>query len=271
MSTVTVVGMGYVGLPLAVHAVEAGYEVLGVDANSDRLTSLRQGSSHVEDVSESRLSAATASGRLSFAHVDEITNFDFGIIAVPTPLKNAIPDLSYVESAARSLGRALKPGGTVVLESTTYPGTTEQLVARVIHEESGLAPTEYHLGFSPERIDPGNKTNDLHNTAKIVSGLGEAALHKINGFYQSIVAKTVPVKSPRVAEMAKLIENIFRQVNIALVNELAQIAHELQVDIWEALEAASTKPYGFMKFQPGPGVGGHCIPVDPLYLTWLAR
>jgi UDP-N-acetyl-D-glucosamine dehydrogenase len=183
-----------------------------------------------------------------------------------------VPDLTFVESAARSVGRQLKRGGTVILESTTYPGTTQDVVGRLLSGESGLtAPGDFHLGFSPERIDPGNRRWKLENTPKIVSGIDAASLVKVRAFYDELVDITVPVSSPRTAELAKLLENTFRQVNIALVNELAVAARQLGVDVWEAIDAASTKPFGFMRFEPGPGVGGHCLPVDPSYLAWHVK
>jgi len=283
MSVVAVVGLGYVGLPVATRAAEVGHTVVGLDSDGAKITSLREGCSHVEDVSDERLQAVLRDGRLrlvqatptqgdpaDYAHGFE--RFDVGVITVPTPLEDGKPDLSHIERAARTLGRLLRRGCTVVLESTSYPGTTEGLVADVLLEESGLhAGIDYHLGFSPERIDPGNRTYSFETTPKLVAGTNAAGLAKVDEFYRGLVQETVPVSSPAVAESAKLFENIFRQVNIALVNEMAVLAHDLDIDFWEVLEAAETKPYGFMKFTPGPGVGGHCIPVDPGYFSWYAQ
>jgi UDP-N-acetyl-D-glucosamine dehydrogenase len=191
---------------------------------------------------------------------------------VPTPLREGVPDLSYIEDAARALSRFVRPGATVVLESTTYPGTTQEMVAPLLEEGSGLvAGTDFFVGYSPERIDPGNPTYTLTNTPKVVSGINEASLAAVKGFYDRIVDRTVPVSTPKEAELTKLLENTFRHVNIALVNELAMFAGDLGIDVWEAIEAASTKPFGFMPFYPGPGVGGHCLPIDPSYLSWRVR
>lgn len=280
MCRVIVVGLGYVGLPLAVRAAEAQHAVVGIDLDSEKVEAVNACSSYVEDVSDERLRAARVSGRLrAFTAwripdptVDALRSFDVGIIAVPTPVRDDRPDLSYVEAAARMVGRWVSPGAVVVLESTTYPGTTEGPVAAAIFEESGLRPgQDYHLGFSPERIDPGNPVHTFETTPKVVSGSDERALAKVRAFYDGLVMETVPVSSTKVAEMAKVFENIFSQVNIALVNEMAVLAHELDIDVWEVIDAAATKPHGFLKHTPGPGVGGHCIPVDPTYLTWLAR
>lgn len=279
MSTVVVAGLGYVGLPLAVRAAEAGHRVVGVDTDDAKVDAIAGSMSYVEDVSEARLGAVVADGRLRAVTAADFVaprrggvGFDVAVITVPTPVRDDEPDLTYVLAAARMIGRRLETGGVVVLESTTYPGTTDGPVAEAIREESGLRPgVDYHLGFSPERIDPGNAVHTFETTPKLVSGTDPAALARVCAFYDTLVEQTVPVSSTRVAEFAKLFENVFSQVNIALVNEMAMLAHELGIDVWEALDAADTKPHGFLKHTPGPGVGGHCIPVDPLYLTWLAR
>ncbi|MGZ5398688.1 MAG: nucleotide sugar dehydrogenase [Nocardioides sp.] len=280
MSRVVVVGLGYVGLPLAVRAAEIGHAVIGIDLDAEKADAVNACASYIEDVSDESLRAAVGQGRLRAftswslpeSTTEALHSFDVGVITVPTPVRDGTPDLSHVESAARMLGHWVSPGAVVVLESTTYPGTTEGLVADAIFEESGLKPGhDYHLGFSPERIDPGNPIHTFETTPKIVSGTDDKALEKVQAFYDGLVHQTVPVSSPKVAELTKLFENIFSQVNIALVNEMAIIAHELGVDVWEMIDAAATKPHGFMKHTPGPGVGGHCIPVDPTYLTWLTR
>ena len=270
MSKVVVIGLGYVGLPLAVRAAEVGHHVVGYDVDALKVESLNLGRTYIEDVSDSRLHDL-ASFRAT-TDPDELAAFDIAVITVPTPLRDGTPDLSYVEAASRVVAGQLGRGATVVLESTTYPGTTENLVADGIFAASGLqAGVDYHLGFSPERIDPGNPTFRLETTPKIVSGTTTAALAKIDTFYSQLVSETVPVSSPKVAELAKLLENTFRHVNIALVNEMAVLAHEMGIDVWEAIDAAATKPFGFMRFTPGPGVGGHCLPIDPAYLSWAVR
>ncbi|WP_408907988.1 nucleotide sugar dehydrogenase [Streptomyces albidoflavus] len=265
-----VAGLGYVGLPLAVRAAEAGYAVTGVDTDAYRVKSAAAGDSYIEDIGSARLRAAVDSGRLRTT--DEYAaagGVDIGVITVPTPLRDGSPDLRYVEAAGRGLAPLLRPGALVVLESTSYPGTTEEVLLPVLEEGSGLRAGEgFHLGYSPERIDPGNPRWTLENTPKLVSGIDAASLAAVEEFYGHLVERTVAVSGPRTAELTKLLENTFRQVNIALINELALCARPLGVDIWEAVEAAATKPYGFMPFRPGPGVGGHCLPVDPAYLSW---
>ena len=202
----------------------------------------------------------------------DTADFDVAVISVPTPLRESLPDLTYIESAARSLSTRLRKGATVVLESTTYPGTTEEILAPILESGSALvAGVDFFVGYSPERIDPGNKTWGFVNTPKVVSGLNAASLERVQGFYSNLVDTTVPVSTPKEAELTKLLENTFRHVNIALVNELAIFGHQLGVNVWESIEAASTKPFGYMKFTPGPGVGGHCLPVDPSYLSWEVR
>ena len=270
---VVVVGQGYVGLPLAMRAVEVGWSVVGLDTDEDRVKRLSAGESYVEDVPSAVLLAAVESGRYQPAiDPDACTGFDVAVITVPTPLHEGAPDLTFIEQGTATVARYLRPGATVVLESTTYPGTTEELVGPLLEAGSGLvAGTDFHLGYSPERIDPGNARYGLVTTPKVVSGIDAASLAAVQGFYDSIVETTVPVSDPKVAEMTKLLENTFRHVNIALVNELAMFAADLGVDVWEAIDAASTKPFGFMRFTPGPGVGGHCLPIDPSYLSWRVR
>ena len=271
--TVVVVGQGYVGLPVAMRAIEVGYTVIGIDVDEDRIGSLKGGVSYVDDISDSQLQLALASGRyVPTTDYDDFADFDIAVITVPTPLRESLPDLSFIESSAASLAARLIKGATVVLESTTYPGTTEELLTPILETGSGLkAGTDFFVGYSPERIDPGNKVWGFVDTPKVVSGLNAASLVKVKAFYDDLVNTTVPVSSPREAELTKLLENTFRHVNIALVNELAIFANQLGVNVWESIEAASTKPFGFMKFTPGPGVGGHCLPVDPSYLSWQVR
>lgn len=268
-----VIGQGYVGLPLAVRAVEAGYDVVGIDFDSRRIDALNSGESYIEDIPNEVLAAARNTGRYqATADYALAEGFDFAVITVPTPLKDSLPDLSFIESAGASLAPYITAGATVVLESTTYPGTTQELLVPILESGSSLtAGPDFHVGYSPERIDPGNPQFGFKTTPKIVSGIDAASLAKIDGLFSDLVDQTVPVSTPREAETAKLLENTFRHVNIALVNELAVFAHELGVNVWEAIDAAATKPFGFMKFTPGPGVGGHCLPIDPSYLSWKVR
>ncbi|WP_433380431.1 nucleotide sugar dehydrogenase [Actinoplanes sp. CA-142083] len=270
---VVIAGQGYVGLPLAVRAAEVGHEVVGYDVDTLRIGRLAEGESYVEDIPAERLRAAIASGRYKpSADPADCAGYDIAIITVPTPLRDGAPDLSYVEASSELLAEHLRPGATVVLESTTYPGTTEEVVRPILEKSSGLAAgVDFHLGFSPERIDPGNPTWTVVNTPKIVSGVDEESRARVKGFYETVVETTVSVASTREAELAKLIENTFRHVNIALVNEIAMISNDLGIDVWQAIDAASSKPFGFMRFTPGPGVGGHCLPIDPSYLSWRVQ
>ncbi len=267
---VVIAGQGYVGLPLAVRATEVGHQVVGYDVDERRIERLARGESYVEDIPAERLRPLLASGGYRpTTDPAEVAGFDIAVITVPTPLRDGVPDLSYIEASAALLADHLRPGATVVLESTTYPGTTEELLAPLLEKGSGLtAGRDFHLGYSPERIDPGNPVWHLENTPKVVSGIDPAALAAVDGFYRQLVERTVPVSSCKEAELTKLLENTFRHVNIALVNELAMFAHDLGIDVWEAIDAASTKPFGYLRFTPGPGVGGHCLPIDPSYLSW---
>ncbi|HEV3133002.1 MAG TPA: nucleotide sugar dehydrogenase [Acidimicrobiales bacterium] len=273
VTRLVVVGQGYVGLPLALRAVDVGFDVVGFDVDAERIKRLAAGDSYVEDIPDDRLLAALDSGRYQPTDVpDRIAGFDVAVLDVPTPLRDGVPNLSHVEDAASVVSRHLRAGATVVLESTSYPGTTEELVAPLLEQGSGLiAGRDFHLGYSPERIDPGNPTWRLENTPKVVSGVDEASLEAVRSFYGRIVERTVSVSGTREAELTKLIENTFRHVNIALVNELAMFAAELDIDVWEAIDAATTKPFGYLRFTPGPGVGGHCLPIDPSYLSWKVR
>jgi len=265
---VVVVGQGYVGLPLAVRAAEVGFPVVGYDISPARTEELRAGRSYVEDISHAQLRAALDADFLPSCDAEDLADFDIAVVTVQTPLTEGMPDLSYIEAAARDLAVHLKPGALVVLESTTYPGTTEELLQPILQAGGLQAETDFFVGYSPERIDPGNATYTFVSTAKVVSGIGPNSLSVVEGFYGSLVDKIVPVSSTAEAELTKLLENTFRHVNIALVNELAMFARDLGVDIWSAIDAAATKPYGFMRFTPGPGVGGHCLPIDPSYLAW---
>jgi UDP-N-acetyl-D-glucosamine dehydrogenase len=272
-SRLVVVGQGYVGLPLAMRAVEVGYDVTGYDIDEERIKALAAGESMVEDVKGGVLRAALATDRYRpTTDLDGTEGFDVAVISVPTPLTEGVPDLGFIRRAAAALAGHVTRGCCVVLESTTYPGTTEELVGPILEAGSGLVVgADFALGYSPERIDPGNPEWNFVNTPKVVSGVDAASLETVSAFYGSLVDHTVPVATVMEAELTKLLENTFRHVNIALVNELAVFARDLGIDIWKAIDAASTKPFGFMPFRPGPGVGGHCLPVDPSYLAWRVR
>jgi UDP-N-acetyl-D-glucosamine dehydrogenase len=270
---VVIVGQGYVGLPVAVHAAAAGFDVVGFDTDARRVKRLNAGESIVEDVSDDDLRAALDSGRYrASSQPGDLGTFDVAVISVPTPLRDGAPDMSHIEEAAATLGAHLSKGACVILESTTYPGTTEELVGPLLESASGLtAGRDFRLGYSPERIDPGNRLYTLRTTPKVVSGIDDESLSAVGAFYDAFVDVTVPVANTRVAELTKLLENTFRHVNIALVNEVAMFANDLGIDVWEVLAAANTKPFGYMRFTPGPGVGGHCLPIDPSYLSWRVR
>jgi len=271
---VGVVGLGYVGLPLAVEKAKVGFQVLGFDRNAARVAEVNLGSNYIEDVRDAelrdlvldqrRLEATTEWGRLS--------SMDAVVICVPTPLtRNLTPDLQFVEAVTREVARHLRPGQFISLESTTYPGTTEEVIKPLL-EATGLKEGEdFHLAFSPERVDPGNKRYTTKNTSKVVGAASPRSQEVALSFYRQTILDVVPVSSSRIAEMVKVFENTFRAVNIALVNELAMLCDRMDLDVWEVLDAAGTKPFGIMPFYPGPGVGGHCIPLDPHYLEWKAR
>jgi UDP-N-acetyl-D-glucosamine dehydrogenase len=269
--TVGVVGLGYVGLPLAVAFAEAGQSVIGVDTHAGRMAQLRRGESYIEDIPSERYQAVqdkihATTRTAALARADAI------IICVPTPLTpNREPDLVPMMSATRSVADILQPGQLVVLESTTYPGTTRERVKPVLEESGLMAGRDFNLAFSPERVDPGREDYTLRNTPKVVGGMTDACVNAAVALYETVCDAVVPVSCPETAEMTKLLENVFRSVNIALVNELSILADRMGLDIWEVIDAASTKPYGFMRFEPGPGMGGHCLPVDPFYLSWRAR
>ena len=268
---VGIIGLGYVGLPLAVSFAEAGHEVVGMDTDPRRVESLGDGRSYIDDVPSAALEAVGERLKPTGRHAD-LASCHAVIICVPTPLTSARePDLSYLIDAARSLSSVLQPQQLVVLESTTYPGTTRERL-RPLLEESGMAAgTDFHLAFSPERIDPGRTDYTIRTTPKLVGGVTEACGERAAALYREICDEVHVLSTPEAAELAKLLENIFRSVNIALVNELAQLCDRLGIDIWEVVDAAATKPFGFMRFDPGPGMGGHCLPIDPFYLGFVAR
>jgi UDP-N-acetyl-D-glucosamine dehydrogenase len=266
-----IVGLGYVGLPLAVAFAEAAHEVVCFDVDAGKIDALKRGTSYIEDIADEALAAVGERLHPSSRHAD-LASCGAIVICVPTPLTSARePDLSYLLDSAESIAQVLQPGQLVVLESTTYPGTTRERVAPTL-EKSGLQPgTDFHLAFSPERIDPGRTDFTVRTTPKLVGGMTPACTERARLLYSEICETVVVLSSPEAAELSKLLENIFRSVNIALVNELAQLCHRLGIDVWEVIDAASTKPFGFMRFEPGPGMGGHCLPVDPFYLAFKAR
>ena len=266
-----IVGLGYVGLPLAVAFAEAGQDVVGVDSDGRVVEALRSGRSHVEDVSDEALAGIRDRFHPTTRYA-ELAKVDAVVVAVPTPLtRNREPDLQPLIASGTALAGVLQEDQLVVLESTTYPGTTRERFAPLL-EESGLAAgRDFHLAFSPERIDPGRTDFTLRNTPKIVGGLTDECLRRAVELYAPVCDEVVPVTGPEEAELTKLLENVFRSVNIALVNEMAILCDRMGIDVWEVVEAAATKPYGFMSFKPGPGMGGHCLPVDPFYLAWRAR
>jgi UDP-N-acetyl-D-glucosamine dehydrogenase len=269
---VAVVGQGYVGLSLACAAAEAGFTVTGIDVDSNRIAGLAVGDLCVPGVDERAFRGGVATGRLTFATTGEaLANSDVICICVPTPVRDQTPDLSYVEQACRDVARHLVGGQLVILESSTYPGTTSEVVAPVLESSGQRVGRDFLLAYSPERIDPGNREFNFGNIPRIVGGTTTAATALATLFYEQMVGKVMAVSSARSAELAKLLENTFRHVNIALVNEMAMLCHEMGIDVWEVIEAAATKPFGFMAFRPGPGVGGHCIPLDPTYLAWQVR
>lgn len=269
---VLVVGQGYVGLPLAVRAAEAGHRVTGYDSDSARSAALSCGRSPIEDVNSAQLERLVREGSYRSARgPGDLADFDVAVIAVPTPLSQGVPDLSHLVEAGRVVGGHLREGCLVILESTSYPGTTRTVLGPALEQASGLRMgAQFAVGFSPERIDPGNRVWTLTSTPKIVSGVDEESLARTSQFYSELVERVVRVDRCEEAELAKIAENTFRTVNIALMNELDELARDMGVDLRQALEAASTKPFGFMRFDPGPGVGGHCLPIDPVYLSWWA-
>lgn len=272
---VGVIGLGYVGLPLAVEKAKAGYQVIGFDIQDKKVCMVNEGKNYIGDVLDGDLSIVVKSGKLKATHdFGFLKDIDCIAICVPTPLDlNKQPDVSYVKDAALNIAGYLHKDMLVVLESTTYPGTTEELLKPILEKESGLVcGQDFFLAFSPERIDPGNSTFKTKNTPKVVGGIGKDSTELASALYRNVLESEVfEVSCPAVAEMEKLLENIYRNVNIAIANEMAIICDKMGINVWEVIEAAKTKPYGFQAFYPGPGVGGHCIPLDPFYLTWKAR
>jgi UDP-N-acetyl-D-glucosamine dehydrogenase len=271
-----IIGLGYVGLPLATRAGRVGFSVLGFDVSAEKIASLNAGVSYIGDVASAEVAELRERGRLeATSDFARLQSCDIAIICVPTPLNSTRdPDISFIERAADDLARALHSGQLVILESTTYPGTTQEVIQPRLESRGLTVGADVFLAFSPERIDPGqtnSKGYTVENTPKVIGGVTAACTELAAAFYGCITSRVVPVSSPRAAELTKLFENVFRSVNIALVNELALLCDRMELNVWEVIDAAATKPFGFMKFTPGPGLGGHCIPVDPFYLTWKAR
>jgi UDP-N-acetyl-D-glucosamine dehydrogenase len=266
-------GLGYVGLPLSVEFAGAGLHVTGFDLSPEKVAAVNRGESYIKDVPAARVAELVSAGRLrASADFGELAGCDAVIICVPTPLgKTKDPDLTMVVEAARQIGERLRPGQLVVLESTTYPGTTEELILPLLTEKGLTVGETFFLAFSPERVDPGNARFGTRNTPKIIGGTTAACTRVAQALYSKAIEKVIPVSSTQTAEMVKLLENTFRSVNIGLVNEVALMCERLGVDVWEVIDAAATKPFGFMPFYPGPGLGGHCIPIDPLYLSWKLK
>jgi UDP-N-acetyl-D-glucosamine dehydrogenase len=270
---VGVIGLGYVGLPLAVEFAHAGFDVTGFDVDESKTAQINAGRSYIPDVPEADLSASVKAGTLrATTDMKQLGDMDAIDICVPTPLrKTKDPDLSYVVLAVEAVAATLKKGQLIILESTTYPGTTDEVVQPMLEAKGLKADADFYLAFSPERVDPGNPQFNTKNIPKIVGGTGPASTKLASALYSATVQTVIPVSSTRVAEMVKLLENTFRAVNIGLVNEIALMCHKMDIGVWEVIDAAKTKPFGFMPFYPGPGLGGHCIPIDPFYLSWKAR
>jgi len=268
-----VIGLGYVGLPLAVEFGRAGYEAIGFDLDPRKVNAINEGRSYIDDVPTAHVAELKAANRLrATTNFEALAEVDTINICVPTPLrKTKDPDMSYIVSAAEEIAKRLRPGQLIILESTTYPGTTDELVLPMLEKGGLKGGKDFFLAFSPERVDPSNPSFNTHNIPKVIGGLTEDCTALATALYDGAIKTIVPVSSPRVAEMVKLLENTFRAVNIGMVNELALMCDRMGIDVWEVVKAASTKPFGFMPFYPGPGLGGHCIPVDPFYLSWKAR
>lgn len=269
----SVIGLGYVGLPLALTIAKAGFRVHGIDVDATKVDGLLAGTSHVKDVTDAEVTAAVSSGSfVTTVDFDVLADSDIVVICVPTPLrKSKDPDVSYILSAVEEIKQRLHRDMLIILESTTYPGTSDELIAAEIEQMGFKVGTDVHVCFSPERVDPGNPVYKTENTPKVIGGITPACTELGVAFYSQVIQKVVPVSSARVAETVKLLENTFRSVNIALVNEMTLMCERMDINIWEVIEAAGTKPFGFMPFYPGPGIGGHCIPLDPMYLSWKAK
>jgi len=270
---VAVVGIGYVGLPLAVEKAKVGFSVIGFDRNASRVKSVAEGHSYIRDVDDQDLTAVVDSGKLAATrNFDELADCDVIVICVPTPLTvHREPNISYIRSVGEQIARILRPGQLVSLESTTYPGTTEEVLLPILATSGLVVGSDYFLAFSPERVDPGNQRYTTRNTSKVVGGVTPACLDVAATFYEQTIQHVIRVGNPRVAQKTKVFENTFRAVNIALVNEIALLCDRMKINIWDVMDAAATKPFGLLRFDPGPGVGGHCIPLDPFYLAWKAR
>ena len=278
---ISIIGLGYVGLPLAIALAKSGFEVCGIDTSKSKIQSIQSGKSYIEDIKSKDIAALTSSQGIkgpllkASTNYSNIKNSDVIIICVPTPLsKSKDPDISYILNSINSISSELKLNTLLVLESTTYPGTTEELVLPILEKSKGRnlkVGNDFYLGYSPERIDPARSNQSIRNTPKVIAGITEECLDLVKIFYESIVDKVVPVSNTKAAEMVKLLENTFRAPNVALVNEIYLICDKLNIDVWEVIEAAKTKPFGFMPFYPGPGIGGHCIPVDPHLLEWKLK
>ena len=269
---VAVIGLGYVGLPLAIQATSSNLKVYGYDIDENKISNYNLGKSTIEDISDKELKASLEKGLFLSSDPKYLSESETIVISVPTPLTDYQPDLSYVKAAAETIAKNITKNQIIILESTTYPGTTVEVLIPVIEEISNLkAGVDFFVGYSPERIDPGNDTWNFKNTPKVISGINDESLSKIENFYEKIIDSVVKVSGTKEAEMVKLLENTYRHVNIALINELAILCNMLEIDIWEVVNAAKTKPFGFESFRPGPGVGGHCIPVDPNYLSFKTR
>lgn len=268
-----IIGLGYVGLPLAVEFAKAGFEVTGFDVDASKISEINAGRSYIPDVPAAEMTAAVKAGKLrATTDMSKLGKMDVIDICVPTPLrKTKDPDLSYVVKAVEAVAATLKPNQLIVLESTTYPGTTDEVVQPMLEAKGLTADKDFFLAFSPERVDPGNAQFPTSKIPKVVGGLGKRSTELASALYGAVVSQVVPVSSTRVAEMVKLLENTFRAVNIGLVNEITLMCHKMDINVWEVIDAARTKPFGFMPFYPGPGLGGHCIPIDPFYLSWKAR
>ncbi|MCX5703129.1 MAG: nucleotide sugar dehydrogenase [Candidatus Omnitrophica bacterium] len=270
---IAVVGLGYVGLPLAIEFAKKGIDVLGIEIDKDRLNHIKKKESYITDISNKELRQVLSSGKFTAtADFAALKRVDVVIICVPTPLRRKYhPNISYIQQAVKSISKNLRPPSLIILESTTYPGTTEEVILPLFKEQGLKHNKDFYLSFSPERIDPGNLLYPVRKIPKVVGGITKEAATLAVMVYKNIIDKVVPVSSTRTAEAVKLLENTFRLINIALIDELAMMAHKMNIDIWEVIRGASTKPFGFMPFYPGPGVGGHCIPKDPLYLYWKAK